>query len=67
MTRAHPQVALALGNIQSSPAEAGALQLLNDDSLALWPKTTEASSGRAATCQRRPGPASVADISSSAT
>jgi PKD repeat protein len=39
VTRAHPQVALALGNIQSSPAEAGAFQLLGDDSLALWAKT----------------------------
>ncbi|HEY5196814.1 MAG TPA: PKD domain-containing protein [Solirubrobacteraceae bacterium] len=40
VTRAHPQVALALGNIETSPAlEAGAFQLLNDDSLALWGKT----------------------------
>ena len=40
VTRAHPQVALALGNIETSPAvEAGAFQLLSDDSLALWGKT----------------------------
>ncbi|HWH12059.1 MAG TPA: PKD domain-containing protein [Solirubrobacteraceae bacterium] len=40
VTRAHPQLAIALGNIETSPAvEAGAVQLLDDDSLALWPKT----------------------------
>jgi PKD repeat protein len=38
VTRTHPQVSFALGEIESSPAPVyGAVQLLDDDSYALWP------------------------------